>query len=58
MSLKKASWIADTGRWNEALVDSSNFNEVEPYPPEKTVKVFKGACLDTVQIEELPLEVK
>lgn len=32
--LEKASWIADTGRFNECLVDPLKFNEVEPFKHE------------------------
>ncbi len=55
--LKNAAWIADTGRWNEALV-SCNFVEVEPYPEDKEVIVHRGAMLDSVKIDTLPREVK
>jgi len=32
--LDRASWIADTGRFNECLIDPSKFNEVEPFKEE------------------------
>ena len=55
--LKKAAWIADTGIWSINLV-SCEFCEVEPYPAEKEVRVFKSGMLDVVEIEKLPLERK
>lgn len=55
--LKKASWIADTGRWADNLV-SCEFDEVEPYPSEKPVWVHKGGMMDIVEIEKLPMVQK
>ena len=55
--IKKAAWIADTGRWADNLI-SCEFDEVEPYPPEKMVWVHKGGMMDIVEIEKLPLVQK
>lgn len=50
----RAAWIADTGRWTQAVATGS-LNEVEPYPPEKLVVVGRGALVDAVEVDwELP----
>lgn len=36
ITLEEASWIADTGRYNDCLVKGI-FNEVEPYPSGTTI---------------------
>lgn len=43
--LVDASWIADTGRFNEAL-RTGKFSEVECFPPKKNVLVGRGALID------------
>lgn len=55
--LLKAAWIPETNRWSDS-VRTGQFKEVEPYPPEEPVFLFKGAVLDIVSIPVLPLEVK
>ena len=55
--LKKAAWIIDTGRWSNSL-KSCSFCEVEPYPKDKLVYIFKAGMLDIVEIDHLPLEQK
>ena len=47
--LGNAAWIADTGRYNEGLLDPSKFNEVEPSPEDVIVSL--GAIVDAVPIE-------
>lgn len=42
--LESASWIADTGRFSDALKDISILNEVEPYPGD--VIIARGAIVD------------
>lgn len=54
--LEDAAWIADTGRFSEAL-ESLNFNEVEPFP-EGHVIIGRGAIIDAVQISRVQREVK
>ena len=56
-ALKKAAWVAETLRWAESCA-TGVYKEVEPYPHEKTVLVFKSGMLDIVEIPELPLEQK
>ena len=54
--LENAAWIADTGRYHEALVDGS-LNEVEPYPDQ--VIVGRGGLIDAAQWSHpLPREAK
>lgn len=43
--LTKASWIADTGRYQQAL-ENGNFNEVELYPSDAEIFVSKGSIVD------------
>ena len=44
--LKDASWIADTGRWNEFLKDGK-YSESEPFP-DGLVIVGRGALIDAM----------
>lgn len=46
--LEEAAWIADTGRFSDALV-SLNFNEVEPFP-DGLVFIGRGAIIDAVSV--------
>lgn len=46
--LEDASWIADTGRFSDAL-KSAQFNEVEPFPNGRVI-IGRGAIVDAVQI--------
>jgi len=55
--LRKAAWIADTGRFSESLT-SCEFSEVEPYPENKDITVCKSGMLDICEIENLPTKVK
>lgn len=43
--LKDCSWIADTGRFSEAMKNGTA-NEVEPYPDGVLVSVNRGAIVD------------
>lgn len=40
---EEAAWIADTGRFKQAL-ETGSFNEVEPYPTQ--VIIGRGAIID------------
>lgn len=55
--LMEAAWIADTGRFADAVL-SGEFEEVEPFPAERRVVVGRGAIIDTVSIPQLPREQK
>ncbi len=54
--LDKAAWIADTGRYSDAI-KSGSFNEVEPYVGH--VAVGRGGIIDATEYPfKLPLERK
>lgn len=57
--LSPAAWVADTGRFNEALKSGVLF-EVEPYPPECLPAIVnRGALADaSVWPHGVPAEVK
>ena len=46
--LEDAAWIADTGRFMQAVADG-NFKEVEPFP-DGPVIVGRGALIDAVMV--------
>ena len=48
-----AAWIADTGRYAQAVAKGS-FNEVEPYPDGARVVVNFAAMIDACQIKTTP----
>lgn len=47
--LEDAAWIADTGRFADAL-KSAEFGEVEPFPDGRVI-VGRGSVIDAVQIK-------
>ena len=53
---KDAAWIADSGRFHEAIKDPSMCNEVEPFA--KPVIVGRGSIVDATEIPNIILEVK
>lgn len=55
--LEDAAWIADTGRFANAIA-SAGFDEVEPFPPGSRVIVGRPALIDAVQIKSLPMAQK
>lgn len=55
--LDSASWVADSGRFTQAL-SSGSFNEVEMFPAGACVIVGRGAIADAVRIETLPSSQK
>ena len=55
--LKNAAWIADDGRFADALA-KVEFNEVEPFPPDALVIVGRGSIIDACQIGTLPTSQK
>jgi len=48
--LEDAAWIADTGRFSDALKKCS-FNEVEPFP-DGLVIIGAGSIIDAVQVSD------
>ena len=49
--LEDACWIADTGRFADAL-KAGDFSEVEPFPADRRVILNRSAVIDAVQIPE------
>lgn len=50
--LEDAAWIADTGRFSDALI-SGSFEEIEPFPDGEVI-VGRGSIIDAVKIKILP----
>ena len=46
--LEEAAWIADTGRFSDA-VKSAQFGEVEPFPDGRVI-IGRGGIIDAVEI--------
>ena len=56
--LVNAAWIADDGRFNEAIKDGK-LNEVEPFPDGLEVIIGRGALIDCCEWQHLlPRSVK
>lgn len=54
--LEDAAWIADTGRFSDAL-KSCSFGEVEPFPDGQLI-IGRGAVIDAIQINSTPRSKK
>ena len=54
--LEDAAWVADTGRFAQA-VEKAEFGEVEPFPVGRVV-VGRGSVIDAVQIKLAPRSQK
>lgn len=54
--LEDAAWIADTGRFSDA-VRSCAFSEVEPFPTGRVI-IGRGSVIDAICIDELPKKQK
>ena len=54
--LEDAAWIADTGRFHDAL-KAEEFNEVEPFPSGRVI-IGRGAIIDAVEIHKIPRSQK
>jgi hypothetical protein len=54
--LEDAAWVADTGRFADAL-KSGAFSEVEPFPDGEVI-IGRYSVIDAVQIDKLPREQK
>jgi len=54
--LEDAAWIADTGRFADAI-KKAEFNEVEPFP-DGEVLIGRGAVIDAVRIKKSPRSQK
>ncbi len=55
--LEDAAWIADSGRFSDALADTDNLKEVEPFPTGRVI-IGRGAVIDAAGIGKLPREKK
>jgi hypothetical protein len=56
--LENAAWIADDGRFAQAVATGS-FSEVEPFPPGSQVIIGRGSILDAVAVSfPIPKEQK
>jgi hypothetical protein len=54
--LQDAAWIADTGRFSQAL-KTCDFSEVEPFPDGEVI-INRSAVIDAVQITKSPRTMK
>lgn len=54
--LEDAAWIADTGRFADAVAKAV-FSEVEPFPAGQVI-IGRGAIIDAVKISVLPRDQK
>ena len=54
--LEDAAWIADTGRFSDAM-QSADFGEVEPFPDGQVI-VGRGGLIDAAQIVKAPRSKK
>jgi hypothetical protein len=54
--VKDAAWIADTGRFADAI-EKAEFDEVEPFPSGEVI-IGSGAVIDACQIKKSPREQK
>ena len=55
--LENAAWIADDGRFQQAL-EKCEYNEVEMFPADEKVVIGRGAILDAVIVSKLPASQK
>lgn len=51
--LAGAAWIADTGRFSDAL-ENCDFSEVEPFPSGEPAIIGRGSIIDAVRIKSAP----
>lgn len=54
--LTDAAWIADTGRFSDA-VKKAEFSECEPFPDGEVI-IGRGSVIDAVKIEKAPRSQK
>jgi len=54
--LEDAAWIADTGRFAQA-VENAEFGEVEPFPTGRVI-IGRGSIIDAVVIKKTPRSQK
>lgn len=51
LKMESAAWIADTGRFSDALKDAQKFSEVEPF--EDYAIIGRGAIVDATPIKDI-----
>ena len=54
--LEEAAWIADTGRFTQAVA-KAEFGEVEPFPDGRVI-IGRGSIIDAVTIKQAPRSQK
>lgn len=54
--LEDACWIADDGRFSDAL-KKCEFGEVEPFPKGRVI-IGRGSLIDAVEIDKVPMSQK
>lgn len=54
--LENTAWIADTGRFTQAL-GTGNFNEVEMYPKGRVI-IGRSALIDATEVVNIPSSQK
>jgi hypothetical protein len=54
--VEDAAWIADDGRFSEAM-KTGNFSEVEPYPDGELI-IGRGSIIDAFKIKTIPRSTK
>lgn len=53
--LSSAAWIADTGRWTQAIESGfAEGGEIEPYPADRHVIINLGSVIDATTIPDVP----
>jgi hypothetical protein len=53
ITLGGAAWIADSGRFQQAVATCS-FDEVELFPIGRSVLIGRGAIVDAVELQTIP----
>ena len=55
--LENAAWIADDGRFQQAL-EKGEFDEVEMFPKGSRVIIGRGSIIDAVEVTNIPTSQK
>ncbi len=57
--MNRCSWVADTGRFHDAIVGDATFSEIEPYKATTEVIINRGAIIDaSFYASEIPVSQK
>jgi hypothetical protein len=58
LELSRASWIADSGRFSDAI-KKGTLDEIEPFNFDENVIVGRGSIIDaTIWVHDIPTEQK